>query len=398
MAICTRPGCGADFDPSAASNGGSSSGSGSTQDTACRYHPGAPVFHEGSKSWSCCRERNKPVLEFDEFLAIAGCAEEPSHTNVKQPKQTFARTGAKDENEAASGIAESKTPAASSSSSSSSSAAGGAAPNGSSSHAQPAAPTPLTGNRLASAAGAAEQPKQAKKEAGEEEDPVDGIDETRIPISTACKRRGCKATFAGGRREPNKVARGSTAEECRHHPGVAIFHEGSKGYACCRRRVLEFDEFLQIEGCTRAKSGHLFVGGPNSASKKAAPLDADGPVVDEDEVECRIDHYETPADVRITVYAKGVEMERSRIELRQDAVLLSLALPALPATPNNLRRFNRILAPYAPIDATASSFTVTRFKVDLVLVKQARGQSWPALERGDKAFGYGLTFGRKLDA
>jgi len=23
-----------------------------------------------------------------------------------------------------------------------------------------------------------------------------------------------------------------------------IFHEGSKGYTCCKRRVLEFDEYL----------------------------------------------------------------------------------------------------------------------------------------------------------
>ena len=38
----------------------------------------------------------------------------------------------------------------------------------------------------------------------------------------------------------------------------AIFHEGSKGYLCCKRRVLEFAEFLKIEGCTTGT--HLFVG------------------------------------------------------------------------------------------------------------------------------------------
>lgn len=38
----------------------------------------------------------------------------------------------------------------------------------------------------------------------------------------------------------------------------AIFHEGSKGYLCCKRRVLEFDEFMKIAGCTTGK--HLFVG------------------------------------------------------------------------------------------------------------------------------------------
>lgn len=49
-----------------------------------------------------------------------------------------------------------------------------------------------------------------------------------------------------------------------HHPGAPIFHEGSKGYLCCKRRVLEFDQFLKLEGC-KTKDRHLFVG----AKKKA---------------------------------------------------------------------------------------------------------------------------------
>lgn len=44
-----------------------------------------------------------------------------------------------------------------------------------------------------------------------------------------------------------------------HHPGVPIFHEGSKGYSCCKRRVLEFDQFMNIEGC-KTKDRHLFIG------------------------------------------------------------------------------------------------------------------------------------------
>lgn len=32
--------------------------------------PSHQVFHEGLKSWSCCKEINKPVLEFDEFVKI----------------------------------------------------------------------------------------------------------------------------------------------------------------------------------------------------------------------------------------------------------------------------------------------------------------------------------------
>lgn len=72
----------------------------------------------------------------------------------------------------------------------------------------------------------------------------------------ACRRRACGATYRGGDRE---------SESCLHHPGAPIFHEGSKGWSCCKRRVLEFDQFMNIEGCT-TKARHLFVGSGNKGS------------------------------------------------------------------------------------------------------------------------------------
>ena len=74
-----------------------------------------------------------------------------------------------------------------------------------------------------------------------------------IPLNAACKRRACGASSD----RDAKALR--EEEECVHHPGQPVFHEGSKGWTCCKRRVLEFDEFLRIEGC-RMKSKHLFVG------------------------------------------------------------------------------------------------------------------------------------------
>ena len=56
-----------------------------------------------------------------------------------------------------------------------------------------------------------------------------------------------------------------------NHPGAPIFHEGSKGYTCCKRRVLEFDQFMKIEGC-KTKDRHLFVGsGAKDAAGKGSP-------------------------------------------------------------------------------------------------------------------------------
>jgi hypothetical protein len=72
-----------------------------------------------------------------------------------------------------------------------------------------------------------------------------------IADGAQCRRKGCNAKY--------KKGASRDAEKCTHHPGVPIFHEGSKGYSCCKRRVLEFDQFMAIEGC-KTKDRHLFVG------------------------------------------------------------------------------------------------------------------------------------------
>jgi len=91
--------------------------------------------------------------------------------------------------------------------------------------------------------------------------PADDDDDPAAPVpqGASCKRRGCDATYTGS------GARGQ--ESCVHHPGQALFHEGSKGWTCCKRRVLEFDEFLRIEGC-KTKDLHLFVGSKKASSEE----------------------------------------------------------------------------------------------------------------------------------
>jgi hypothetical protein len=69
-----------------------------------------------------------------------------------------------------------------------------------------------------------------------------------------------------------------------------VFHEGSKGYLCCKRRVLEFSEFMKIPGCKEGR--HLFVGAKKDATQ-------------EEIVPCRVDHYQTPMTVHVSAYAKG---------------------------------------------------------------------------------------------
>lgn len=91
------------------------------------------------------------------------------------------------------------------------------------------------------------------------EEPESDDPDAEIPANATCRRRGCGTSYSGS------TARDE--EKCVHHPGQPVFHEGSKGWSCCKRRVLEFDEFLKIPGCTE-KTRHLFVGKAKPAGEE----------------------------------------------------------------------------------------------------------------------------------
>ena len=87
-----------------------------------------------------------------------------------------------------------------------------------------------------------------------------------IPPDVICKRRGCNISSANAVRPSRK------GERCIYHAGQPIFHEGTKGWTCCKKRVLEFDEFLNMEGC-KEKSGHLFIGKKKVSAGEEKVLD-----------------------------------------------------------------------------------------------------------------------------
>lgn len=90
------------------------------------------------------------------------------------------------------------------------------------------------------------------------EDESDDPD-TEVPVDATCRRRACGAKYTKGQARDG--------EKCVHHPGQPVFHEGSKGWSCCKRRVLEFDEFMKIAGCA-VKERHLFVGRKGTGEEK----------------------------------------------------------------------------------------------------------------------------------
>ncbi|KAG0705347.1 chord-domain-containing protein, partial [Suillus ampliporus] len=320
MPRCTRKGCGQDYDPAA------------NDASSCTYHPGAPVFHEGLKSWSCCSDVNKPVLEFDEFMKITGCTVS-SHTDeapqVPTPATKTSSAGATLTMKEKDGVEVY-----------SSGAPKVASP-------KPSIPPPV------------------------EAPIVEDEDDLSVPVTsgTICKRRGCGAAFVSD--EVNRIGDGDETV-CTYHPAAPMFHEGSKGYLCCKRRVLEFDEFLKIEGCKKGR--HVFA--PKQPTEPQA----------EQFTDCRVDHYQTPKEVHISVFAKQADKEKSAVAIEENQIHVDLYLPGS-------KRFRRTIILFGPVDPDGSSYKFYNTKVEVVL-KKLDTRSWTLLEKTTRDLGnINLTFG-----
>lgn len=144
-----------------------------------------------------------------------------------------------------------------------------------------------------------------------------------------------------------------------------------QGYLCCKRRVLEFEEFLKIEGCKTGK--HLFAPKKNGVQAEV-------------QTTCRIDHYQTPTNVCVSIFAKQADKSRSTVNLEENEVYLDLFLP-------DSKRFTRSLILFGPIVPEESRYTVMGTKVELNL-KKKDNRSWNLLEKTEQDLGgFNLTFG-----
>ncbi|KAF2018694.1 CORD and CS domain protein [Aaosphaeria arxii CBS 175.79] len=313
---CVHKGCGKTYE---------------NEDEACVYHPGPPVFHEGQKGWKCCEPR---VLTFDEFLNIEPCTtgkhSEIDDTPAPEPTKN-ATTEVPNDTPVSLGSLEEALPAP-----------------------VPRLPTNTT------------QTATAKPPASPAPPPEDEDDDPSLPIpeGQSCKRKGCGQSYSGDSSR--------SGENCVHHPGVAVFHEGSKGWSCCKRRVLEFDEFMRIEGC-KAKDKHLFVG----SAKKAGEEKLDS---------VRHDYYQTGTTVTASLYLKKIDKEAAIVEFKQTNVNLDL-----PTTDS--KRYRSDFPLYAAIKPAESKFRILGTKLELTLVK-ADGTSWPVLRSDDRPTGEMIQVGR----
>ncbi|KAJ3010979.1 hypothetical protein HKX48_007086 [Thoreauomyces humboldtii] len=316
MPTCTNKGCGKSFDEAINS------------DSACEHHPGAPVFHEGLKSWSCC---TKKVTDFDDFLKIPGCAV-GRHSIVAAPTPKPAEPSSDASKAAAKPVTVD---------------ANGAETYGKATEAHSqSAETPIA------------KPKADAAPAVKEEDLHDAPD-AKVAAGSKCKRNSC------GKEWTNDASR---SEECVFHSGSAVFHEGSKGWSCCPRKVLEFDEFLKIKGCKTGK--HRFT-------------DVQIPGVSE-VVQCRHDWYQTPTTVIISIFAKKVDKKETSVVITNDELKIDIKF-----LDGKVGKFHTALS--QPIDPATSKFELLTTKIELVL-KKANGINWATIEPNDSVQSW-TTFG-----
>lgn len=261
-------------------------------------------------------------------------------------------------------------------------------PSSSSSSSSPSAAiptrTPVAAPTPSSAAAIPPPPPES-----EDDDPA-----LEIPDGKVCRRKTCGAAYKKGQAR-------SDDEKCVHHPGAPIFHEGSKGYSCCKRRVLEFDQFLKIEGC-RTSARHLFVGSGSDKSKKpkagtgasGGGGGGDGENEEEEEEELletvRTDFYQTPSAVIASFFLKKIDPARAAVRFEGPRTL-AVDLPT--SDHPQPKRYKADVPLFAPIDPEKSAYKVLGTKLEVTLVK-ADGASWPVLRSDERGTGEILQVGR----
>ncbi|KAI8338100.1 chord-domain-containing protein [Chlamydoabsidia padenii] len=303
MVKCTHQGCGKEFDEE------------TNVENGCQFHSGAPVFHEGLKGWSCCKKR---VDDFDEFLQLPGCTF-GKHTVEKQQQQQQQPVV----KESASVVASVKDG------------------------------VEVYGQQTVESVKETVEPVKVAAEQQQQEEDEDDDESIPVKVGTTCRRRGCGVTFT----DDATNRQGGPESVCHYHPGAPIFHEGSKGWSCCPRKVLEFDEFLKIKGC-KERQGHLFVGSKKDGQQQ------------EELVDCRLDWYQTQTNVILSIFAKN--KQDTQVKFSSRAIEVDVKM-------KDNKRYKKRIPLFHLIDCDASKYTALSTKVEINL-KKTNGMSWAALE------------------
>lgn len=232
---------------------------------SCRFHPGAPIFHDAYKGWSCC---NKKSTDFTEFLNFKGC-DSGRHSNVK-PEEPVKKTVTEVE----------ETPVI--------------RKPISEPMKRPDVNTPCVDILPEVNANFRKQMDELSAK-----NPWKNTDRNTINVGTSCKHGGCKGSYESPK---------SNDEICTFHPGIPVFHEGYKFWSCCQKKTTDFSTFLSQPGCDTGT--HLWIKEEDDA-----------------QINCRWDWHQTPSNVFITVYAKNYDYKKSFVKVNPIRAIIKLIFP-----------------------------------------------------------------------
>ncbi|GAB1608782.1 cysteine and histidine-rich domain-containing protein 1-like [Argonauta hians] len=297
MVMCYNRKCGQDFDPE------------QNSDDACLYHPGEPSFHEGTKKWPCC---NKSSSDFTVFLDFPGC-KRGRHNPTPLPKPETPK------------IQEIPLPV---------------------SPVVVVQRPPSNASKVQLKMVVREGLQTSLQKMMQELDLQTNSNDTssEVPLGTQCNNAGCSKEFQG---------ESSKDEECIHHPGTPVFHEGLKYWSCCLVKTTDFTSFMSQPGCHRGK---------HSWKKKVA-----------DDKTCRYDWHQTGGKVMLTIYAKLAHPLQSKIRANQVSCDISLKYEAGQFS------FDKQLELCGIIDPDQSEVEFTEKKVEIKLHK-VDSSAWASLE------------------
>jgi len=269
-------------------------------DTACQFHPGNPKFHEGHKGYDCCWK--KRVISFDEFLNLPGCAI-GRHKKFVKPAETPKPLPSKTDN------------------------------------------VPLGLEKATDADGKEVYRTAAPSNAAKPKEPpkpwvppveVPDPDDAVIPVGAPCLHQGCNAVYKD---------LSSRAEECVYHAGSPVFHEGSKGWQCCKGFTLIFEDFLNAPGCTKGR--HKFVPDAKKVEKVI-----------------RRDFYQIGDSAIVSFYEKNINKEKSSVSFESRSMSLSFECADGTQYTETVQLSNDIVP-------ELSKFAVLSTKVEVKLRKKA---------------------------
>lgn len=288
---------------------------------ACQHHPGAPIFHEGYKGWSCCKKRS---VDFTEFLSFPGCTRGP-HNPVKpaEPEKPLKEESSVDD------VIVVRAPLPKPEEQ---------APRPSSQEARVRLPATVSGSLKTALE------KQMSEVTLDSTANGDVSSTPEVKIGESCKNNACKRTY---------TSEASNLEKCEYHPGAPVFHEGYKFWSCCQKRTSDFSEFLKQVGCTSSK--HVWI--------------SDTPV----KKECRFDWHQTAQFVTLTVYAKTCLPENTYVEVNR------VSARVLVTYDKGNSVFEQELELHGVIDVEKSKLSLLGPKVE-VMFRKAEPGSWPSLE------------------